>query len=42
LFEVNELAIQQDRHLGFVCTCPTVNLVLETTGLRHHPWVRLI
>ena len=36
LFEVNELAIERDRHLRFVCNCPVANLALETTGLRQH------
>jgi anti-sigma B factor antagonist len=36
LFEVNELAIQQDRHLRLVCNSPAANLTLETTGLREH------
>jgi anti-anti-sigma factor len=36
LFEINELAIERDRHLRFVCNCPLANLALETTGLRQH------
>jgi anti-sigma B factor antagonist len=36
LFEVNELATEQDRHLRVVCNSPNANLVLETTGLREH------
>jgi anti-sigma B factor antagonist len=36
LFEVNELAIERDRHLRFVCNCPLANLALETTALRQH------
>lgn len=36
LFEVNELAIERNRQLWFVCNCPVVNLALETTGLRNH------
>jgi anti-sigma B factor antagonist len=36
LFEVNELATQQDRHLRLVCNSPTANLTLETAGLREH------
>ena len=36
LFEVNELAIERNRQLWFVCNCPVANLALETTGLRHH------
>jgi anti-sigma B factor antagonist len=36
LFEANELAIEQGRHLRFVCNCPVANLALETTGLRQH------
>jgi anti-sigma B factor antagonist len=36
LFETNELAIERDRHLRFVCNCPLANLALETTGLRQH------
>ena len=36
LLEVNELALQQDRHLRLVCNSPTANLTLETTGLREH------
>jgi anti-sigma B factor antagonist len=36
LFEANELAIEQGRHLRFVCNCPVANLALETTGLRRH------
>jgi anti-sigma B factor antagonist len=36
LFEANELAIQQDRHLRLVCNSPTPNLTLASTGLREH------
>jgi anti-anti-sigma factor len=36
LFEVNELATQQDRHLRLVCHSPAANLTLETAGLREH------
>src|SRR4051794_14815806 len=36
LFEMNELALEQDRHLRFVCNCSIANVVLETTGLREH------
>lgn len=36
LFEVNELAIERDRNMWFVCNCPVANLALETTGLRQH------
>jgi anti-anti-sigma factor len=36
LFEANELAIELNRHLWFVCNCPVANLALETTGLRQH------
>jgi anti-sigma B factor antagonist len=36
LFEANELATQQDRHLRLVCNSPTANLTLATTGLREH------
>jgi anti-sigma B factor antagonist len=36
LFEMDELATQQDRHLRLVCNSPTVNLVVETAGLRDH------
>lgn len=36
LFEVNELASEQDRRLRFMCSCPTANLALEGTGLRQH------
>lgn len=36
LFEMNELAIERDRHLRFVCNCPLANLALEATGLRQH------
>jgi anti-sigma B factor antagonist len=36
LFEVNELALERDRRLRFVCNCPIANLALERTGLRHH------
>jgi len=36
LFEVNEVAIERDRHLRFVCNIPVANLALETTGLRQH------
>lgn len=34
LFELNELATQQDRHLRLVCNSPAANLTLEATGLR--------
>jgi anti-sigma B factor antagonist len=34
LFEVNELAIHEDRDLRLVCHSRTVNLALEITGLR--------
>jgi len=34
LFEMDELATQQDRQLCLVCNSPTVNLVVETAGLR--------
>jgi len=34
LFEVNELAIQEDRDLRLVCNSRTANLALEVTGLR--------
>jgi len=34
LFEVSELAIQEDRDLRLVCHSRTVNLALEVTGLR--------
>jgi anti-sigma B factor antagonist len=34
LFEVNELATQQDRDLRLVCHSRTANLALEVTGLR--------
>jgi anti-sigma B factor antagonist len=34
LFEMNELATQEDRYLRLVSNSPTVNLVLDTTGLR--------
>lgn len=34
LFEVNELATQEDRELRLVCHSRTVNLALEVTGLR--------
>jgi anti-sigma B factor antagonist len=33
LFEVNELAIERDCSLWFVCNCPVANVALETTGL---------
>jgi anti-sigma B factor antagonist len=36
LFEANELAIEQDRRLQFVCNCPAANLALEGSGLRQH------
>ena len=36
LFEVDERATQQDRHLRLVCNSPTVNLVVETAGLGDH------
>lgn len=36
LFEANELATRQDRHLRLVCNSPTANLTLESTGLREH------
>ncbi|MGH3779553.1 MAG: STAS domain-containing protein [Pseudonocardiaceae bacterium] len=36
LFEVNELALELDRRLRFVCDCPAANLALEGTGLRQH------
>ena len=36
LFEMNELAIERDRCLRFVCNCPLANLALEATGLRQH------
>jgi len=36
LFEIDELATQQDRRLCLVCNSPTVNLVVETAGLRDH------
>ena len=36
LFEANELATQQGRHLRLVCNSPTANLTLESTGLREH------
>ena len=36
LFEANELAIDRDCRLWFVCNCPVANLALETTGLRQH------
>jgi anti-sigma B factor antagonist len=36
VFEMNELAIERDRHLWFVCNCPLANLALKTTGLRQH------
>jgi anti-anti-sigma factor len=36
LFEMNELAIERDRRLRFVCNCPVANLALEATGLRQH------
>lgn len=34
LFEANEHATQQHRHLRLVCNSPTANLTLEGTGLR--------
>ena len=36
LFEVNELATQQNRRLRLVCNSPAANLTLDTTGLREH------
>jgi anti-sigma B factor antagonist len=36
LFEVNELAVERDCRLWFVCSCPVANMALETTGLRQH------
>lgn len=36
LFEANELAVERDRRLWFVCNCPVANLALEKTGLRQH------
>lgn len=36
LFEANDLATQQNRHLRLVCNSPTANLTLEGTGLREH------
>lgn len=36
LFEANELATQQDRHLTLVCHSPAVNTTLEITELREH------
>ena len=36
LFEVDELATEQGRHLCLVCNSPTVKLVVETAGLRDH------
>ena len=36
LFEMDQLATQQDRHLRLVCNSPTVNLVVQTAGLRDH------
>ena len=36
LFEANELAIQQDRHLRLVCNSPPANLTLDSAGLREH------
>jgi anti-sigma B factor antagonist len=36
LFEANELALEQDRRLRFVCNCPMANLALEGSGLRQH------
>jgi anti-sigma B factor antagonist len=36
LFEANELAAQQHRHLRLVCNSPTANLTLEGTGLRDY------
>jgi anti-sigma B factor antagonist len=36
LFEANELALERDRHLRFVCNHPLANQALETTGLRQH------
>ena len=36
LFEMDELATQQDRRLCLVCNSPTVSLVVETAGLRDH------
>jgi anti-anti-sigma factor len=36
LFEADELATQQGRHLRLVCKSPTVNVVVDTAGLRDH------
>lgn len=36
LFEADDLATQQGRHVRLVCNSPTVNLVVETAGLRDH------
>jgi anti-sigma B factor antagonist len=36
LFEMNELATQQDRYLRLVCNSPSANRTLETAGLREH------
>lgn len=36
LFEANELATEQDRHLRLVCNSPAANRTLETTGLREY------
>ena len=36
LFEANEIAIQQHRHLWLVCNSSPANLTLENTGLREH------
>jgi anti-sigma B factor antagonist len=36
LFEMHQLALEQERQLRFVCNCPTANVALEATGLRRH------
>lgn len=36
LFEVNELAARQDRHLRLVCNSPAATRTLETAGLWEH------
>lgn len=36
LFEADELATQQGCHLRLVCRSSTVNLVVDTAGLRDH------
>jgi anti-sigma B factor antagonist len=36
LFEMNELATQQDRYLRLVCNSPSANRTLDTAGLREH------